>query len=91
MIDADGEYFERVVDYVHLNPACAGLAGGKEGLEQYAWSSLADFTRPPKQRPQWLVAERVFSVFGLENKSRGRKAYLSRLQQKVQEGGKRRA
>ena len=37
---ADCHYFRIVADYIHLNPARAGLAGGKKGqLAAYRWSS----------------------------------------------------
>ena len=38
---ADVHYFKSVADYIHLNPARAGLAGGNKGkLVDYPWSSL---------------------------------------------------
>ena len=91
LIDREGEYFGRVVDYVHLNPARARLAEVKDGLEKYAWSSLVDFMRPPKQRPKWLVAERVFAASRLKDTSKGRQAYLMSLEQRVLEEGEERA
>ena len=42
--DADPYYFRVVADYIHLNPARAGLAGGAKGeLAAYPWSSLAAY------------------------------------------------
>jgi putative transposase len=41
--DSDPYYFRIAADYIHLNPARAGLAGGSHGrLVDYAWSSLRD-------------------------------------------------
>ena len=37
----DGNYFGTLIDYVHLNPARAGLVTPKDGLETFAWSSLS--------------------------------------------------
>ena len=62
--DADAYYFRIVADYIHLNPARAGLAGGRNGpLVGYKWSSL-----PSHQKgngPDWLVMERVLRAFEL--------------------------
>ena len=44
--DADPYYFRIVADYIHLNPARAGLAGGLHGkLANYRWSSLVGYAR----------------------------------------------
>lgn len=87
LVEPEGEYFRRLVDYVHLNPARAGVVGLKQGLEHYRWSSLMDFMRSPRHRPRWLAANRVFRACGLEDTVRGRKAYLERLERRVQEEG----
>ena len=40
--DTDRYCFRIVADYIHLNPARAGLAGGRHGkLADYPWSSLS--------------------------------------------------
>jgi hypothetical protein len=42
--DADAYYFRIVADYIHLNPARAGFAGGRRGpLTGYKWSSLPSY------------------------------------------------
>jgi hypothetical protein len=39
-------YFRIVADYIHLNPARAGLAGGQQGkLVSWKWSCLSDYAR----------------------------------------------
>ena len=39
--ECDAWYFRIVADYIHLNPARAGLAGGNRGtLASYRWTSL---------------------------------------------------
>jgi putative transposase len=50
--DSDPHYFRMVADYIHLNPARAGLAGGRRGaLGNYPWSSLAAFKGASGGRP----------------------------------------
>ena len=39
--DADAHYLRVACDYVHLNPARAGIVRQEEPLETYAWSSLS--------------------------------------------------
>jgi len=42
----DGSYLKVVADYIHLNPARAGLAGGTKGkLLSYSWSSLQQYAK----------------------------------------------
>jgi REP element-mobilizing transposase RayT len=91
VIDPEGDYFRRVVDYVHLNPARAGLAGIESGLERHPWSSLAIFMKPPSKRPEWLSGRRFFGACGLRDTVRGRRAYLDGLEAVVRAQGAKRA
>ena len=76
--DADSHYFRIVADYIHLNPARAGLAGGKSGqLSGYRWSSLSCYAKG--KGPPWLEMERVLKSFNLAESGRGRRAYLDWL------------
>jgi putative transposase len=77
--DADANYFRIVADYIHLNPARAGLAGGKHGpVIDYKWSSLPSFVKG--NGPDWLVMERVLRSFELAQDGRGRRAYVAWLE-----------
>ena len=41
LLAADTHSFKAVTDYIHLNPARAGLAGGAKGkLVDFTWSSV---------------------------------------------------
>jgi REP element-mobilizing transposase RayT len=91
LVELEGEYFWRLVDYVHLNPARAGIVDVNEGLEKYTWSSLSAFMRGPRHRPRWLAADRVFRACELQDTARGRKAYLERLERRIREEGTREA
>jgi hypothetical protein len=59
---ADRYYLRIVADYIHLNPARAGLAGGLYGkLADYRWSSLAGYARGTG--PEWREMDRVLQSF----------------------------
>ena len=81
-------YFRIAADYIHLNPARAGLVGGKRGeLVSYKWSSLVAYAQGPG--PDWLVIDRLLNAFELAKDGRGRRAYISWLEKRAaNEGGK---
>ncbi len=84
--DADRYYFRIVADYIHLNPARAGLAGGKGGkLAGYRWSSLACYAKG--KGPPWLDMERVLRSFELAEGGRGRRAYVAWLEARAANDG----
>lgn len=85
---ADEHYFKSVADYIHLNPARAGLAGGAKGkLVDYRWSSLLQYSKG--NPPVWLVVDRVLDAFKLSHDRRGRAAYLEWLEARAaNDGGK---
>ena len=84
-----GEYFRIVADYIHLNPARAGLVGGRSGpkLLSYEWSSLRDYARA--HAPMWLERARVLQAFELAQNRRGRLAYVKHLEERAREPGAR--
>jgi len=86
--DADTYYFRIVADYIHLNPARAGLAGGRAGkLLSYRWSSLLSYAGG--KVPPWLETERVINSFELAKDGRGRRAYVAWLEARAaKKGGK---
>lgn len=83
--EESGAYHFRIVaDYIHLNPARAGLAGGTRGkLIDYRWSSLGFYAKG--KRPEWLVIERVIQAFELAEDDRGRRAYVSWLEARAKD------
>lgn len=79
-------YFRIAADYIHLNPARAGLAGGKRGkLVSYKWSSLPCYSTG--KGPDWLVLDRVLGAFELAKDGRGRRAYVAWLEARAEKGG----
>jgi REP element-mobilizing transposase RayT len=66
VVDGSDDMYLRVVcDYVHLNPARAGLLGAQGGLEDYAWSSFPEYLKPPKKRVPWLHVDRLLGEMGI--------------------------
>jgi len=84
----DAHYFKCVADYIHLNPARAGLTGGRRGvLAGYPWSSLRHYAKG--DAPEWQPLERVLDAFRLSHERRGRAAYLDWLEARAaHDGGK---
>ena len=86
--ERDAHYFRNVADYIHLNPARAGLAGGNNGrLVDYPWSSLP--LHATGSGPEWLTLERVLRAFELTQNGRGCQAYVDWLEARAaNEAGK---
>jgi REP element-mobilizing transposase RayT len=86
--DVDPHYFKALADYIHLNPARAGLAGGKRGaLLNYPWSSLRSHHKG--NGPAWLESGRILRAFQLADDGRGRRAYVAWLEARASnDGGK---
>ena len=84
--DADAYYFRIVADYIHLNPARAGLAGGRKGaLIGYKWSSLPGYLKG--NGPDWLVLDKLLRAFELSQDGRGRRAYVAWLEARAASDG----
>ena len=75
--DDDGCYFRSVGDYIHLNPADAGLV--TQGcLSDWPWSSYPLYLVAPSRRPSWLQATDLLSACGIPKDSpKGRLAYAA--------------
>lgn len=73
--DTDLSYFRTVSEYIHLNPADAGLV--KPGkLSDYPWSSYPLYLEPPSRRPDGLVVLNVLQACGMPDDSlKSRRAY----------------
>ena len=76
-VDAgQGEYFQTVSTYIHLNPARAKLIRiGEQKLWEYGWSSYPDYRAG--KGPEWLIQERVLGSLHLRlGQQQGYEAYL---------------
>jgi putative transposase len=80
------KYFRIVSDYIHLNPARAGLLDPEQpNLKSFPWSSYPRFVEGG-ELPKWLRRDRVFSSQGFPDEGRGsRKRYETRMDIKVGE------
>ena len=76
--EVQGDYFGVVSTYIHLNPARAKLIRiGQEPLSRYEWSSYPWYLKPKRQRPPWLMTERVMGDVGLKPRDgMGYEAYV---------------
>jgi len=84
--ERDERYLVTACDYVHLNPARAGLLKAEEPLENYRWSSFVGYLKPAV-RPHWQRVDRVFGEHGLsEERWKDRREFARRLESRRQEG-----
>ena len=91
---ARGDYLTMLIDYVHLNPARAGLIdpARKESLLDYRWSSVArGYAAAPSKRPDWLEVATGLALAQCRDTVAGRKAYVRRLDERnlAEQGEKR--
>ena len=77
-VEEQGNYFQVVSTYIHLNPARAGLiVVGQQPLKRYRWSSYPWYLNRAGKRPAWLRVERVLQSLGLRpGQAKGYEAYL---------------
>ncbi len=81
-VEGEGYYYETLLDYVHLNPARAGLIPMASGgsLRDYPWSSVAvGYALPPGRRAKWLAVEDGLASFGCGDTAAGRRSFVARL------------
>lgn len=83
---ADG-YFLTVADYIHLNPARAGMIGRVQSnwktLRAYPWSSFPLYLEPKRKRPEWLHTEDVLAESHCKDDAHGRRRYGDYLEKRV--------
>jgi REP element-mobilizing transposase RayT len=89
LVSGQGGYLRTVCDYVHLNPVRAKLLRPEAPLRSFRWSSLPALLQPPKLRPRWLRAERLFGEQGIPFDSEaGRREFERRLElRRADDGG----
>jgi len=82
----DAEYARVVSDYIHLNPARAGMLEGENPkLMGYRWSSFPGICEG-REMPDWLDGESVLLWHHWKiRRSRDRSAYASYLQKRAME------
>ena len=66
LVEGSGKgYLRTACDYVHLNPARAGLLQPEERLLGYPWSSLGYYLAAPEHRPTRMRVDRLLGGHGL--------------------------
>lgn len=76
--ESDDSYLRVACDYVHLNPARAGLLGAEQPLSDYVWSSYRDYLQLGSMRPRWLRTDRVLGEHGVGRDDRRSRLEFSR-------------
>ena len=73
-------YLAAACNYVHLNPARAGLIARGKALETFPWSSYPAYLAPAL-RPSWLRTDRLLGEHGLEeDTARSRREFARRME-----------
>ena len=78
--ERDPSYLVMACDYVHLNPARAGLVEAEERIEVYPWSSYPAYLQTEKRRA-WLRCDRLLGEHSVEvDEARGRREFARRTE-----------
>jgi REP element-mobilizing transposase RayT len=78
-VDGSGDgYLKTVCDYVHLNPARAGLLSARRKLSAFRWSSYPEYLKRPSARAPWLRVDRLLGEHGIAKDSAAGRAELER-------------
>jgi hypothetical protein len=76
-------HLKTVCDYVHLNPARAGLLGPEKALKEFPWSSWPRYLQPPRQRWPWLRVDRLLGEYRLgQDNAAGRRQLEAALEER---------
>ena len=83
-MDGSGNgYLRTVCDYVHLNPARAGLLKPEIALREYPWSTWPEYMKKPGKRPGWLRVDRLLGEYLIpEDSTAGRRRLEEALEQR---------
>ena len=77
IVDGSGTgYLKTVCDYVHLNPARAGLVRPEEPLRSFPWSSWPAYLLAASKRPAWLCVERLLGEYRIPRDSPAGRQHL---------------
>jgi REP element-mobilizing transposase RayT len=86
LVEGEGRYYETLLDYIHLNPARAGLVDPDKGQSvlDYPWSSVAGgYAVLPRKRAPWFAAADGLIAFGLADSASGRRKFVERLDRRI--------
>jgi REP element-mobilizing transposase RayT len=85
-VDGSGNgYLKSACDYVHLNPARAGLIPPRQPLSSFAWSSFPLYLAPAR-RPSWLRVDRLLGEWRIpKDSSAGRRVFNQQMERRRRE------
>ena len=82
---ADPEYFRIVADYIHLNPARAGMLNPQRPrLADYRWGSYPAYLKA-RLRPSWLYVDKVLDALHFSDTRAGLRQYARYIRERVRE------
>lgn len=86
VVDGSGDgYVKTVCDYVHLNPARAGLLKRGKPLSTFRWSSYPAYLGLAGRRPFWLRVDRLLGEWGVpKDSTAGRRVFEERVEARRQ-------
>jgi len=84
VVDGSGNgYLQTVCDYVHLNPARAGLVASERALREYPWSSWPEYLKRPGKRWPWLRVDRLLGEYRIgQDRAAGRRRLEAALEKR---------
>jgi REP element-mobilizing transposase RayT len=94
LVEGEDYYYQTLVDYIHLNPARAGIvnASAAQSVMDYPLSSVAaGYALTPARRAPWLAAADGLKVFGFADTVDGCRRFVRRLDRRAVEEGMERA
>jgi putative transposase len=82
IVDGSGTgYLKTAGDYVHLNPARAGLLTAEQPLSMFPWSSYPLYLAGPARRPAWLRVDRLLGEWRIpKDSAAGRREFEKRME-----------
>jgi len=83
-VEAHRDYLFPLADYIHLNPARAGVIAEGKVLLKYRWSSLPAYANLAK-RPEWLECGSVLGELGSGDLPSTAQAYVKHVTKQSQE------
>lgn len=75
----NAHYFSTIIDYIHLNPARAGLVRAHNFISANKWTSLQCWIGSKEERPDWIYPKEGLAAFACEDTESGRSKYLDHL------------
>ena len=86
-VEGHRDYLFPLADYIHLNPARAGMIEDEAALVAYRWSSLPGYA-DAAERPEWLESGCILGEMGIADEPSTGKAYVEHVERRRREAGR---